>query len=358
MPQEKPDTTARFQPALRSGPDLSRPALDIIRLDGLLDASILSPSLQALMLQAARVRNIVSSMRIEGERIDLERAQAAIDRNDANDRTERQVLQLSRAYTRIAAGHHVPLTLPGLQKLHEDVFTGVFEPEIVGVLKTRQNALVDAHTRRLAFLPTPPGRTPAELNSLFDWVARVQYDLSPPVLAAVFFAEFQGIHPFADGNGRIGRLLNLSLLRQLGLHNAPLVPFDAAFFDSGSKYYGMLAKTNGGRNWDLWTRFYLTQGLRAYRAARSRTDLRPVVEAVSGRLARSILVWALAGPGDWFAHGQVPGTAEFSVQGVTQALRTLTQRGVLEARGQRRGRRYRVSGIYLERVLSRNPVSQ
>lgn len=357
MTQEKPDTSARFQPALRSGPDLSRPALDIIRLDGLLDASILSPALQALMLQAARVRNIVSSMRIEGERIDLQRAQAALDRNDATDWTERQVLQLSRAYTRIAAGHHVPLTLPGLQKLHEDVFTGVFEPEIVGVLKTRQNALVDAHTRRLTFLPTPPGRTPAELNSLFDWVARVQYDLSPPVLAAVFFAEFQGIHPFADGNGRIGRLLNLSLLRQLGLHNAPLVPFDAAFFDSGSKYYGMLAKTNGGRNWDLWTRFYLTQGLRAYRAARL-DDLRPVVEAVSGRLARSILVWALAGPGDWFAHGQVPGTAEFSVQGVTQALRTLTQRGVLEARGRRRGRRYRVSGIYLERVLSRNPVSQ
>lgn len=342
------DTSHGFNPVLRAGPDLAKPALDVVRLDGLLDASLLSPALQALMLQSARVRNIVSSMRIEGEAIDIQRAQSALDRNTAFDSTERQVLQLSRAYMRIASGKLVSLTLQGLRSLHTDVFDGVFENQIVGDFKTRDNALVDARTGRVTFLPTPASRTEAELRSLFDWVARVQYDLSPPILAAVFFAEFQGIHPFGDGNGRIGRLLNHSLLRQLGLRNAPLVPLDLGFFNSGVKYYEMLAKTNSGRNWDLWTRYYLGQTTHAYRAAQSRADLRPLVDAVSGRLARLILIWALAGPGDWFNHGQIPGTGTYSVQGVTQALRTLRRQGILEARGERRGRRYRVNPRYLE----------
>lgn len=348
----KLDTSSGFTPRVSLKQDIVLPSVDCIRTDGRLDASLLSPALQQMLLRVARVRNIVSSMLIEGERIELGRAVEVLDTDLAETPNERAILQLSRVYDRIAKGKPLPISIQSLCAIHGEVFEGVLPDTIAGVLKQRHNAIVDVGTGRVLFVPTPPKRVEAELASLIRWFEESKYLFPAPIVAGTFFAEFQAIHPFMDGNGRIGRLFNLSLLASLGLKNAPLVPIDTQFFQTRSRYYEMLATTNSGERYDLWMRYFVKQLLRAYRVAVSRTDLRPLLEQFEGRVARSLLTWTLSGSGDWFRHGDFPNITKFSLPAITQALRRLSQSGILEARGERKGRRYRLRPSYLARFGS------
>lgn len=350
MTLTKPDTSIRFLPNVSVHHDMGLPSVDCIRADGRLDASLLSPALQQVLLRAARIRNIVSSMLIEGERVELGRAVRVLDTERADTPNERAVLQLSRVYDRIAGGKPLSLTIAGLCSVHEEVFDGVLAPGSAGSLKSRPSAIADVGTGRILFIPTPPDRVESQLTSLFRWFDKNSFRYPPPVAGAVFFAEFQAIHPFDDGNGRTGRLLNLSLLWQLGMKNAPLVPIDAQFFRTRARYYAMLATTNSGRRYDLWIRYFVKQLRRAYRLAVSRTDLRPTVERFQSRAVRSVLTWALSGGGEWFRHGDFPNPSKFSLPAITQSLRKLTEAGILEAEGERRGRRYRLKSSYLTQL--------
>jgi len=355
MLTSKPDTSAGFRPTVSLNPDTAYPSLDCLRADGRLDASLLSPALQQVLLREARVRNIVSSMLIEGEVVALDRALRVMDSRAPETANERAVLQLGAVYDRIWKGGFVTLSVSSLESLHREIFEDVLPGSIAGILKQRQNAIVDGSTGRILFLPTPPDRVEKELASLFTWFEENQLNYPPPVVAGLFFAEFQAIHPFADGNGRTGRILNLSLLKQLRMKNAPLVPLDSRFFRSRSRYYEMLATTNSGRRYDLWLRYFVGELHRAYKLALTRTDLRPVVERYEGRVARDLLTWILSGTGGWFSHGDFPNPAGFSIPAVTKALKRLADDRILMSRGERRGRRYRVSPAFLASLEQGRP---
>jgi Fic family protein len=347
MPTEKPDTSKGFRPLLTLGQDTIRPAIDCIRADGRLDAAILSPALQQILYRTSRVRNIVSSMLIEGERVELDRAIEVLDSGRATSPNERAVLQISTVYAGIANRRFIPLTARGLRAAHRACFEGVLRDDIAGRFKDQPNAIVDPSSGRIVFIPTPPERVESELSSLFAWIAENRYRLPPPVVAAVAFAELQGIHPFADGNGRIGRLVNTSLLAELGMRNAVMIPLDFRFYQSRHKYYRFLASTNFGIRYDLWVRYFVGELRHAYRLAVSRSDLRPILDRFNGKATRLVLSWVLSGSGSWFQHGDVPNPAGLSVPAITQALRKLRSEGILEAEGNRRGRRYRLRVGYL-----------
>jgi len=350
MGSMKLDTSSGFAPRVSLKQDTFAPSVDCIRTDGRLDASLLSPAVQQVLLRMARVRNIVSSMLIEGERVELGRAVEVLDTELAETPNERAILQLSRVYDRISKGKPLLLSIPSLCSVHKEVFEGVLPDTIAGSLKQRHNAIVEVGTGRVIFVPTPPRRVEAELTSLIRWFEEAKFLYPAPIVAGTFFAEFQSIHPFMDGNGRIGRLFNLSLLASLGLKNAPMVPIDAQFFQTRSRYYGMLATTNSGERYDLWLRYFVGQLLRAYRIAVSRTDLRSLVDQFDSRVSRSLLTWVLSGSGDWFRHGDFPNSGKFSLPAITQALRRLSESEILEARGERRGRRYRLRPSYLAKL--------
>jgi Fic family protein len=355
MPSTKPDTTGGFRPSVALLPAVARPATDCIRADGQLDAAALSPAVQKLLLRSVRVRNIVSSMLIEGERVELTRAIRVLDTAQPDTVNERAVLQISRLYDRLASGRFLPLTLQGIADTHKEAFEGVLDEDVAGLFKTRANAIVDVATGRILIVPTPPQRVRAELSALLKWLDESRHRMAAPILAGVFFAEFQAIHPFLDGNGRIGRLYNLSLLAELGMPNAPLVPLDSRFYQTRKRYYELLVTTNSGRRYDLWLRYFVGELRHAYRLAVARSDLRPLVEQFRGRAVRDVLTWALSGGGEWFSHGDFPNPARFSLPAVTQALALLRKEGILESKGERRGRMYRLRADYLSRLQSGSP---
>ena len=354
MAVRKPDTSEGFAPRVDVGEALALPANNCLRLDGRLDAGLLSPSLHQTLLDLARLHNVVSSLRIEGEVIALDEARRVLDSQRASTPTERGALQLSKAYSDLARNRFPEFSVGGFQDAHRALFHDVLEDGITGVLKTEQNVLLEGRTLREKFVPTPPERTERELRSVLEWFDANAFSLPVPVTAAVFFAEFQAIHPFVDGNGRLGRYLNVALLKKLGLRNAPLVPLDTRFFRSQRHYYEMLGTTNSGRDYHHWTRYFVKQAEAAYELAVSRADLRPVVERFRSNAARSVLGWVLAGDGGWFRRGDFPNPKRYSAPALTNALRELTRANVLEAEGELKGRRYRLRSKFLADVHGRD----
>jgi Fic family protein len=301
----------------------------------------------------ARVRNAVSSFRLEGETVDLNRARELIEGRTPGTPSEVGVLRLARAYANIAQGKIPPLTVRGIVSLHRALFEGVIQPDWVGVLKPEQNQIIYANSGSIRFTPTPPERTEAELESLLQWYGGAKFSTLAPIVAALFFAEFQAIHPFMDGNGRIGRLLNIAILADMGCRKAPLIPLDTRFFRTSDHYYNFLGTTNSGENYYHWTRYFVHETREAYRTAMSQANLSPLVASFSKESTRRLLRWVLGGSGEWFSRSEYPNPRRYSQPAVWASLDELRRKGILEAQGEKRGRRYRLRSKFLADVYSR-----
>jgi Fic family protein len=353
MPLSKRDTTRGFQPAFRPREDIGLPAVECMRLDGMLETRLLSPQLHQILLGMARVRNAVSSFRLEGETVDLDRARQLVDGASPASPSETGVLRLAQAYANLGQGKTLDLTVKGLIEVHRTLFDGIMRPNWVGDLKPEQNFIINSGSGSVRFTPTPPERTKAELEALLAWYAGARFTLLPPVIAAIFFAEFQAIHPFMDGNGRVGRLLNVAILTDLGCAKATLVPLDTRFFRTSEHYYDYLATTNSGEDYYHWTRYFVQETKEAYKAAAKQANLGPLVSGFSKESTRRVLSWVLTGSGDWFSRSDYPNPKNYSQPALWVALDELKKAGILEARGERRGRRYRLRSKFLADVYAR-----
>ena len=151
---------------------------------------------------------------------------------------------------------------------------------------------------------------------------------------------------------RLGRFLNLVALRHVGFRNACLVPIDGRFFRSGDRYYEALAATNAGDNYHVWVRYYAKELRKAYEIAGRRADLRGLLEQHTKPSTRSVLEWVLTAAGSWFVHSDYPNCDGYSGTAVSIALADLVKEGVLEYKGERRGRRYRLHPDFLVRLYN------
>jgi Fic family protein len=360
MPLTKRDTTAGFTPHIRPGDDIGLPATTCLRYDGILETRLLSPHLHRVLLGMARVRNAVSSFRLEGQKVDLDRARQLIDGGAPRTPSEIGVLRLAHEYAELGGDHPLTLTIDGILDAHRRLFDGILtddkgnvRDDWVGVLKPAQNYIINEGSGTLRFTPSPPERTEKELAQLLTWYNESRFSYLPPVVAALFFAEFQAIHPFMDGNGRVGRLVNVAILQDLGCSKAPLIPLDTRFFRTSEKYYEFLGSTNAGKEYYLWTRYFVNQAESAYKAAATQANLGSVTTRFSRESTRRVLRWVLSGSGEWFVRSDYPNKPGYSQPALWSALDELKRAGILEAKGERRGRRYRLQSNFLADVYSR-----
>ena len=343
------------------GKDTTLPAVECLRLDGRLESAILSPAIHQLVLSIARLRNVVSSLKIEGQAIELPQARAVLETGVPRGPEEVQVLAMSRAYGEVHASEKAPkLTLAYFREVHRRLFPdgAGLDAGMPGRFKEVPNGVFSVTRQRWIFEATPPERTEAELTALLEWLHRESPRYPPAVAGALFFAEFQAVHPFEDGNGRVGRFLNLAVLRSLGHRNVALVPLDGRFFRTRDSYYDALGTTNTGKDYGIWARYFTKQLRRAYEIAVGRADLRPSLERFSRPSTRSLMEWCLQGEAAWFGRSDFPNPKGYSGPAVTASLRELAAAGVLEARGERRGRRYRLSTEFLRKVYGRDLTTE
>ena len=206
-------------------------------------------------------REAVLSSRIEGTRTTLEEllaaeagAKGAADSADLRE-VANYVAALEYGLDRL---NTLPLSLRLIRELHERLMRGV-----------RGDAATPGEFRRSQNWIGPPGRTlddasyvpppPDELMSCLDALEQFLHDDSLPVLAhaALAHAQFEAIHPFLDGNGRVGRLLITLLLAERGILPAPLLCLSAYFEETREAYYAhLLAVTEAGA-WEDWLVYFL-----------------------------------------------------------------------------------------------------
>lgn len=234
----------------------------------------LIPNPHLLIGPHQRLEAVLSS-RIEGTRTDVPQllrfeAGHAPDRAHADDAREvrNYVLAMEHGLRRVANGFPVSIRL--LREMHELLLAGVRgQNRMPGELRQSPvwiggNALSDA-----VFVPPPPEAMVPALADLERFLH--EYDMPLLVQLALAHYQFEVIHPFLDGNGRIGRLLIPIMLVLRGAFSQPLLYLSAYFEQHRSEYYDHLLLTSQRGDLQPWLEFFLHGVERQARDAEERT---------------------------------------------------------------------------------------
>jgi Fic family protein len=153
----------------------------------------------------------------------------------------------------------IPVSLRLMRELHERLMRGVRGGELTpGEFRKRQNWIGDPGCKiaDATYVPPPPSEMMAALDQ-FEKYMHLPSDLPPLVRMAMLHYQFEAIHPFIDGNGRIGRLLISLMLVTDGLLPQPLLYLSAFFERHRSDYYRLLLDVSQRGNWTEWIIFFL-----------------------------------------------------------------------------------------------------
>ncbi len=218
------------------------------------------PNPQILMRPFVR-REAVLSSRIEGTTTTLgellaQEAGAQVER-DPDDLAEvaNYIAALDVGIKRLEKGR---ITLQLVKDLHRRLMRGVRGgTKSPGELRSIQNYVARPGTpiERATYVPPPPDEVPACLEA---WEAYLgNRDLPPLVQLALLHYQFEAIHPFRDGNGRVGRLVNTLFLIERGLLPTPLLYLSAFFEATRSEYYQRLLAVSREGQWNEWVAYVL-----------------------------------------------------------------------------------------------------
>lgn len=128
-----------------------------------------------------------------------------------------------------------------------------------GKFRDRQNAIAQTRGLRskIIYTPPPPEIIPKLIQRLEKFCKAAHDDIPVLIQCALIHYQFEAIHPFGDGNGRIGRLLVLLMLCKRDLLPEPLL-YLSAFFDAHlPEYYSGLLEVSRKSEWGAWVKFFL-----------------------------------------------------------------------------------------------------
>lgn len=156
-------------------------------------------------------------------------------------------------------GEGFPLSLRLLREIHEVLLsTGRGSTKSPGEFRRSQNWIGGTRPGNAHFVPPPPERV-AECMGALEKFLHDQPTRTPVLIkAALAHVQFETIHPFLDGNGRLGRLLITLLLYADEALSAPILYLSLYFKTNRSVYYDLLQKVRTDGAWEEWLRFFLT----------------------------------------------------------------------------------------------------
>lgn len=338
--------------AVASFTDLNRQAeLALARLSGV---SGLVPSVDWLLYSAVRKEALFTSQ-IEGTQAtltDLFDEEAGLKISNTDDVTE--VTNYLRAFRLVQEQLRDPNGLPISVRLLYDAHRLLLDGargagKQPGELRHSQNWIGGTRPGNAVFVPPPPERVPELLSGLERFVHGETGDLAPLVRIALIHAQFETIHPFLDGNGRIGRLLIAALLEHWKLLAEPLMYLSGYLKQHQAEYYRRLSVIRTEGDWESWVAFFL-EGV-----AVAAADAEKSIIAIASLIAvdrRKLLQSPKASPATYRLFELLPMMPRFSVERARQQLDTtfptanaavqvLEQLGVVtEVTGQKKNRSY------------------
>ena len=216
-----------------------------------------------LLVRPFTRKEAVHSSRIEGTQTSL-RELLATEAGAVVDRSPDDLHEVGNYVTALEYGLHrmdsLPLSLRLMCELHERLMRGVRgDSARPGEFRRVQNWIggPGSTLKNAIYVPPPP----SELGSCLADLERYLHDesLPPLVHAALVHSQFEAIHPFVDGNGRVGRLLITLLLVQRGLPLPSLFLHLSAYFErTRYEYYARLLGITERGEWQWWLDYFLT----------------------------------------------------------------------------------------------------
>lgn len=225
----------------------------------ILDAAVEVAWIPALQ-KDARTRNAHSSTAIEGNPLTLEQVRAVEEGTplrETGDRPRREVLNYFAALRFIEKQARVKkIGHEHLFRLHEIMAGQVMDQGEAGRYRTMR-VRVGRH------VPPAPKDVPSLMFDLLEWWNVQAAGLSPVLSSAVLHYRFEAIHPFADGNGRSGRVLALWELYRRGFDSHHIFSVDEFYWENRPRYYAALETVErGGDDLTSWLE-YAAEGLQA-----------------------------------------------------------------------------------------------
>ncbi len=250
------------RPVLRIEGKLARCHAEAVTAIGRLEvAGTMVPSPDWFLYGFVRKEAVVSSQ-IEGTQATLEDVivyEAAQQSERPADVEEvcNYVDALAFARAELARAHGLPLCVRLLCAIHRRLMKGVRRSgKRPGEIRTSQNWLGGTRPGNAHYVPPPHETVPDLLAALETWI-HSDDPLPPLVKAALAHVQFETIHPFLDGNGRVGRLLVTLLVEHWNLLSSPLLYLSLSFKRQRQEYYRQLDTVRMGGDWEGWVSFFL-----------------------------------------------------------------------------------------------------
>ena len=361
VPHALPPSVPALSPEVFT--DLNRQTeLALARLAGV---SGLVPSVDWLLYSAIRKEALLTSQ-IEGTQATLtdlfdEEAGFKVSNTDDVEEVTNYLHAFRWTQEQLRDPKGLPISVRLLCEAHRRLLDGARGAgKQPGELRQSQNWIGGTRPGNAVFVPPPPEHVPTLLADMERFIHDTATDLPPMVKVALIHAQFETIHPFLDGNGRIGRLLIAALFGHWGLLSEPLMYLSGYLKQHQAEYYRRLSAIRTEGDWESWVTFFL-EGV-----ATAAGDAEKNIIEVASLVAidrRRLLQSAMAGPASYRLFEMLPMMPRFTIERVRQqlgtsfptataAVKALEELGIVaEMTGQKKNRSYSYQA-YVE-LLSR-----
>ena len=296
--------------------------LALARLSGV---SGLVPSVDWLLYGAIRKEALLTSQ-IEGTQAtltDLFDEEAGFAINNTDDVEE--VTNYLRAFRLVQDNLRNPSGLPISMRLMCDAHRLLLEGvrgsgKQPGELRRSQNWIGGTRPGNAAFVPPPANKIGKLLTDLEHFIhGPAAAKLPPLVRIALAHAQFETIHPFLDGNGRIGRLLIAALMEHWQLLPEPLLYLSAYLKQHQAEYYRRLSAIRSEGDWEGWIAFFL-EGVAVAASEAERSIVAIASQVTADR--RRLLASPKATPASYRLFELLPMMPRFNIERVRASLDT------------------------------------
>lgn len=340
-PEPSVDLTGLFQQLDRANQALGR-------LDGL---TTLLPDTRLFLYLYVRKEALLSSQ-IEGTKSSFSdlllfenEAAPGVPIDDVEE-VSNYVAAMQHGLRRIKGGF--PLSLRLIREIHAILLRGGRGTnKTPGEFRRSQNWIGGSRPGNASFVPPPPGRMTECLDRFEHFLHDEKHKLPVLVEAGLVHVQFETIHPFLDGNGRLGRLLITLLLCARGVLREPLLYLSLYFKTHRQRYYYLLQRVRTDGVWEEWIEFFLKgTETTACQAADTAVQIlhlfeadRKKIRATGRKAASSLAVHEYLQAHPMTKIGPAAKDLKLSIPTVTSALETLTKiKIVKESTGKRRDR--------------------
>ena len=328
-------------------------SIELARLDGML--GLVDDSTVEMLSRNLSLMESTSSSSIEGTRStvdDVFRSEKEEEKNESIIRDNQEITNYRKAliqgFDELPAGGRFDIEI--IKRLHRTLMAGVRSSDkSPGEFKVHQNAIGMASDTLETAKMVPA--SPESVDHLIDnWLEYVNSDsLNTVEKMAMAHYQFEAIHPFRDGNGRVGRLLSLMILRRDGLLKYPILYISGYLNSRRSEYIDLMYRVSSRDSIDEWLTFF-SEGLciQARSAAKTVEALiryrKRLTDAAEDLKETKVVEMLFRNP--YITSRNIVEELDISVPTANKILDRFQSEGILrEVTGKRRNRLYCAEGI-------------